>query len=1327
MVVALLAIHKAGAAYLPLDPSFPPDRLSWMVEDTGTRVIVTHGDLESRLPPHNASVVAVDLDASLDAQTRVNPSSAVTPDDLAYVIFTSGSTGRPKGVMVRHRNVTNFFAGMDESLEFTTPGTWLAVTSISFDISVLELFWTLARGFTVVLQEDLETAAAAAEGLDRPMGFGLFYFSADAREEGDHRYRLLFEGARYADTHDFTAVWTPERHFHEFGGLYPNPAVTSAALAAVTSRLRIRAGSVVLPLHNPIRVAEDWAVVDNIAGGRVEISVASGWHVNDFALMPEAYEDRREIMARGIDTIRRLWRGEAVAATNGRGEPIEIRSYPAPRQKEPPVWIAAAGSPDTFVMAGRLGAKLLTNLLGQKVEEVGRKIQLYREAWKAAGHPGDGRVALMLHTFVGADLESVRATVRKPLLDYLKTSTELVKQARWEFPAFANPGKQKGPLDNSDLTEAEVDAMMEHAFERYFRTSGLFGTPDSCLAMVNRLKAIGVDEIACLLDFGIATDTVLANLPYLNELRVRSQAAASAPADYSIPAQIERHQVTHLQGTPSLMRAILADPRGRNGLGRLRKLLVGGEPLPPALAGDLLPSLTGDLLNMYGPTETTVWSSVARITNASDVTIGRPIANTQLYIVDRRQQLAPIGAAGELLIGGDGVTAGYWNRPDLTAERFVQNPCTTTPDVVYRTGDLTRYREDGHIEFLGRLDHQVKIHGHRIELGEIEARLGTHPAVDHAVVDVRADGGGEPRLVAYVVAKADAAAATAPGWQKVWDDTYRSLAARPPAADPTFDISGWRSSYTGELLPEADMREWVDHTVDRIQALEPSRVLEIGCGTGLLLYRIAPRVSHYTGIDFSTAVVERLRHGIQTCGLVNVDVREGSADALDAQTSLDAVDVVVINSVAQYFPDVDYLIRVVEQAVARVKPGGAIFLGDIRTLPLLDAFHLSIAMAQASPAMPTHELRARVRDRVSRDAELVVDPMLFEALRAKIPAITHVTTQLKRGRADNEMVRFRADVVLHVGGGTAPIPATAIAGSDATLETIRQALGRESGAHIRKLTNPRVAREVQAARLLASNDAPDTVGALRQALERLPQGLAPEDVMAIADGCDVEICWPADGSVDQYDVVIRPRGTQRRTDADPLPLVTRPWREYVHQGGDTGALVQTLKEHLRSALPPYMLPGAFVVLDALPLTPNGKVDRKALPEPDRQRQEAATPYVAPGDDIERLIAETWQELLALERVSTHDNFFDLGANSLLMVQAHSALKQKLGRPLSLVDLFRFPTVHALATHLSRTGEPEDSAVLQATEARAQARADALNRRRQTRQAGRPATPAEDGR
>ncbi len=321
--------------------------------------------------------------------------------------------------MVEHRNVVNFFAGMDEHLGERRTGTWLAVTSISFDISVLELFWTLARGFKVVIQEELDKAAAERRRQRpradrRPMDFSLFYFSADASERGGNRYRLLLEGAKLRGRHGFSGVWTPERHFHEFGGLYPNPAVTSAAVAAITSRVRVRAGSVVLPLHNPIRVAEEWAVVDNLSQGRVEMSFASGWHANDFALMPENYKDRRDVMLNGIDTVRRLWRGEAVPATSGIGATRSKCSvFPTPHQKRAAV-LDRGGRQRRHLQdwPGRIGARLLTNLLGQKTEEVATKIAAYREAWREAGHPGEGMVALMLHTFVGADLDQVRDTVR---------------------------------------------------------------------------------------------------------------------------------------------------------------------------------------------------------------------------------------------------------------------------------------------------------------------------------------------------------------------------------------------------------------------------------------------------------------------------------------------------------------------------------------------------------------------------------------------------------------------------------------------------------------------------------------------------------------------------------------------------------------------------------------------------------------------------------------------------------------------------------------------------------------------------------------------------
>ncbi len=223
------------------------------------------------------------------------------------------------------------------------------------------------------------------------------------------KYRLLLEGAKFADKHGFAAVWTPERHFHAFGGLYPNPAVTGAAIAAVTERVQIRAGSVVLPLHHPMRVAEEWAVVDNLSNGRVGISFASGWQPDDFVLKPENFADNKNVMLRNIEVVRKLWRGEALPVRRPAGKAVDTRILPRPVQSELPFWVTSAGNPETFTAAGRIGANVLTHLLGQTVEELEDKLAAYREAWKEAGHPGEGYVSLMLHTFVGTDDEAVRA------------------------------------------------------------------------------------------------------------------------------------------------------------------------------------------------------------------------------------------------------------------------------------------------------------------------------------------------------------------------------------------------------------------------------------------------------------------------------------------------------------------------------------------------------------------------------------------------------------------------------------------------------------------------------------------------------------------------------------------------------------------------------------------------------------------------------------------------------------------------------------------------------------------------------------------------------
>lgn len=342
------------------------------------------------------------------------------------------------------------------------------------------------------------------------MDFSLFYFADSAGAAANDRYRLLIEGAKFADTHGFAAIWTPERHFHEFGGQYPNPAVTSAAIAAITQRLAIRAGSVVAPLHHPIRIAEEWSVVDNLSGGRVGISFASGWHAVDFVLRPGNYAQRREMLADTVETVRALWRGEEGRFVDGTGTEIAVRIYPPPVQPELPIWITSAGSVETFELAGKLGAGVLTHLLGQDIDDLARKISVYREAFTAQDGTalGGPRVALMLHTFLGRDRDQVRAVVREPFSAYLRSSIGLFARARGA-----------AGLNVEQLSARDLQFLVDRSFNRYFETSGLFGTLDDGGRFVERLRMIGVDDVACLIDFGVPADQVLEGLTLLDELR----------------------------------------------------------------------------------------------------------------------------------------------------------------------------------------------------------------------------------------------------------------------------------------------------------------------------------------------------------------------------------------------------------------------------------------------------------------------------------------------------------------------------------------------------------------------------------------------------------------------------------------------------------------------------------------------------------------------------------------------------------------------------------------------------------------------------------------
>ncbi len=341
------------------------------------------------------------------------------------------------------------------------------------------------------------------------MQFGVMFFSSSDQQGEKDKYFLLKEAARFADTHGFNSIWTPERHFHEFGGLFPNPAITSAAIAMVTNKIQIRAGSLISPLHDPVRIAEEWAMVDNLSAGRVAISFGSGWNVNDFVFFPDRYQSRSDLMYEQISDVQQLWQGFSLGRKNGVAREMQIQIFPRPIQPVLPVWITTSGNPESFARIGCHGSNLLTHLLGQDLDSLTDHISVYREARRSAGFdPQSGIVSLLLHSFVGNDLETIKKMVKVPLREYLRSAVRLEKQSA------AAGGKISGNSEASadSMPSADMEALLDISFDRYFEHGSLLGTPEKCRSMVRKLERCGVNEIACLIDFGVEPAQVLESL-----------------------------------------------------------------------------------------------------------------------------------------------------------------------------------------------------------------------------------------------------------------------------------------------------------------------------------------------------------------------------------------------------------------------------------------------------------------------------------------------------------------------------------------------------------------------------------------------------------------------------------------------------------------------------------------------------------------------------------------------------------------------------------------------------------------------------------------------
>jgi nonribosomal peptide synthetase CepB len=770
-----------------------------------------------------------------------------------------------------------------------------------------------------------------------------------------------------------------------------------------------------------------------------------------------------------------------------------------------------------------------------------------------------------------------------------------------------------------------------------------------------------------------------------------------APAEQLLPGPplartCATYKVTHLLLPPTALAAMAEDS-----LPAVTTLLVGGEPCPAEIAASW--SAGRRMMNAYGPTEATVCATLSDpLTGTGSPPVGRPIANTRTYVLDGALQPVPPGTRGELYVAGPGLARGYLGRPAATGQRFVADPYGPAAGRMYRTGDVVRHRADGQLEFLGRADAQVKIRGFRIEPGEVEAAVAAHPRVAQAAVVAREDQPGEKRLIAYVVPSAARGGGTARDrarrqqvdeWQQIYDSLY---ASKTPAALGE-DFSGWNDSYTGKPIPLEQMREWRDVTVQRISALRPRRVLEIGVGTGLLLAPLAPRCETYWATDFSPEVIEGLR--TQVAAVPNLADRvQLRCQPADDPSGLPGAffDTVVLNSVVQYFPDAAYLAEVLQTALRLVAPGGAVFVGDVRNLHLARCFRTAVQLHRAAPSATVERVRRAIEQDLLLERELLVAPEFFTTVLPGLLGPGCVGIRLKRGRHRNELTCHRYDVTLR----TQPhpvIPADGVTLVDweqdvATTQalTARLRTRRPAGLHVTGIPNARITSEMAALRTLAAG------GALTEARARLngtaeQGGVDPEALHRIGEqfGYRITTTWSATAPDRMDAVFLTPDATVRDTPAEMCPAAAAttevPLTSLANNpvaSHDLGALPVSVRAWVADRLPRHLVPAAVVVLHQLPRTANGKLDRHALPAP-----EFSTAAVArrPRTRTEEVLCGLFAQVLGLSEVGPEDGFFDLGGHSLLATRLATRVSAELGVELQVRTVFQTPTPATLAEAL----------------------------------------------
>lgn len=734
---------------------------------------------------------------------------------------------------------------------------------------------------------------------------------------------------------------------------------------------------------------------------------------------------------------------------------------------------------------------------------------------------------------------------------------------------------------------------------------------------------------------------------------------------------VSREKVTVLNQTPSAFKQFMAiDLEDKNKkLDKLKYIIFGGEALD-------IQSLNGwfekygdnqpQIINMYGITETTVHVTYRPIKKEdllkSGSNIGEPIPDLDLYLVDENINLVPMGMPGEICVGGDGVARGYLKRPELTEKKFIQNPFSNDGSRLYRSGDLARYNSKGEFEFLGRIDTQIKIRGFRLELGEIENVLKEQEEIKDAVVAVKKNSIGIDKLVGYVIEvkmeedEKEHDSMVANQWSSVFNQTYEETIG----GDNKFNIIGWNSLYNNENIPEDEMKKWVDATIDLIKEKLPKSVLEVGCGTGLLLYRIAQGCSRYVGTDISETAINNLKNNISNYKMLELYCQP--ADIMNNITG--KFDTVIINSVIQYFPSPDYLIEVIKKYIKVINDNGTLILGDIRNLESIEIFYRSIEKYKSERILTEDELKSRVKNRLDTEHELIISPEFFFSLKYHIKEITGIEIRLKKGNYINELSQFRYDVILHI--------------NNKNIESIKNKVMWDSISgieDIRELLNPGLEH------LLITHIPNKRLQEFDQS-GKISKYIDPAVFEeTVCPGYKTDIMWAGTDKTFYFDILIKKETLSDfifeidcgKLSHNPKEYINNPINEVT----DDKRQIK-YKEYLKKKLPDYMVPDNIIILNSFPLTFNGKIDTKSLPMPEKSRADIKSDYVEPVTKYEKALTKIWKDILGIENIGINDNFFDLGGHSLLATQVIFKIKDLLKVRIPLKLIFEAGTIKEIA-------------------------------------------------